>query len=228
MRLVILPGMDGGGALLAPFVAALPPWIEADVIEYPHALPLGYDALEARVRARLASSDERVAIVAESFSGPIAIRIAADPPAHLAAVILVATFAALPFPRAARFAFPPLLFARPPPRAFLRRTLLAPDSSDALVEGLRAAIARTAPAVMAHRIRAALKIDVRAELARVRLPVLVIEGRKDRLLRTLLRARRDLRTVTLDAPHLVLEAAPEESARAVAAFLRSHVDSPDA
>ena len=30
MRLVILPGMDGGGALLAPFVAALPPWIEAE------------------------------------------------------------------------------------------------------------------------------------------------------------------------------------------------------
>ena len=225
MRLVILPGMDGGGALLAPFVAAFPPWIEAEVVEYPHALPLGYDALEARVCARLASSSEPVALVAESFSGPIAIRIAADPPAHLAAVVLVATFAALPLPAVARFAITPLLFARPPPRAFMRRTLLSPASSDALVEELRAAIQRTAPAVMAHRIRAALEVDVRAELARVRLPVLVIEGREDRLLRSLLRARRDLRAVTLDAPHLVLESAPEESAEVVAAFLRPLIDS---
>ena len=224
MRLVILPGMDGGGALLAPFVAALPPWIEAEVFEYPHELPLGYEALEARVRARLASSREPVALVAESFSGPIAIRIAADPPAHLAAVVLVATFAALPFPAAARFAVTPLLFARPPPRAVLRRTLLSPASSDALVEGLRAAIERTAPAVMAHRIRAALEIDVRAELARVLLPVLVLEGRKDHLLRSLLRARHDLHAVTLDAPHLVLESAPEESAGAIAAFLAAHAD----
>lgn len=225
MRLVILPGMDGGGALLAPFVTALPPWIEAEVIEYPHDLPLGYEALEERIRARLASSREPTAIAAESFSGPIAIRLAADPPAHLAAVVLVATFANLPFPRAARFAVTPLLFALPPPRAFLRRTLLAPDSSDALVDALRAAIARTTPAVMAHRIRAALKVDVRAELARARVPVLVLEGRADRLLRSLQHARPELQGVALDTPHLVLESAPLESAEVVAEFLRPLVDS---
>lgn len=229
MRLVILPGMDGGGALLAPFVAALPPTIAGEVLEYPPDRPLGYGALESRVRAHLGASSEPTALLAESFSGPIAIRIAADPPPHLRALVLVATFAALPMPAAARFAVTPALFALRPPRAILRRTLLAPDSSDALVDALGAAIARTSPRVMAQRIRAALRVDVRAELASVQIPTLVLEGRKDHLLRPLVerghdpvaRLPADLRVVTLDTPHLVLEAAPIESASVVVGFLAS-------
>jgi pimeloyl-ACP methyl ester carboxylesterase len=100
--------------------------------------------------------------------------------------------------------------------------LLRTPTPGGVVVVVAAAIARTSPAVMAQRIAAALKIDVRAELGRVRLPALVVEGRADRLLRSLVRGRRrDLQAVTLDAPHLVLEAAPEESARVVAGFLRS-------
>jgi|SRR5690606_17623729 len=224
MRLVILPGMDGGGTLLAPFEAALPPWIAPEVVEYPPDRRLGYGALESKARGHL-SSPEPAALLAESFSGPIAIRIASDPPPQLKALILVATFARLPLPAAVRFAVTPALFALRPPKALLRRTLLSSDSSDALVEALRAAIARTSPRVMAHRIRAALRVDVREEFESLRIPILVLEGRKDHLLRPLVHGRRhDLRVVTLDAPHLVLEAAPLESASVVAGFLDTCVN----
>lgn len=224
MRLVMLPGMDGSGALLDRFAEALPSWISPEIIRYPPS-PLGYGALESRVRARL-QSDEPTALLAESFSGPIAIRVAAEPPPSLRALILVATFARLPLPAMARFLITPALFLTPPPRALLRRSLLDPDSDRELVEALRSAIARIPPQVLAHRIRAALRVDVRSELEAVRLPLLILQGRRDRLLRPLDRSHRgnDRNVVTLDAPHLILEAVPLESASVVTGFLKARVD----
>jgi pimeloyl-[acyl-carrier protein] methyl ester esterase len=96
-NLVILPGLDGTGARFADFISAIAPAVDARVIPFPTDEPLGYAQLETLVRRAL-PSDRRFVLLAESFSGPLAIRIGADPPRGLAGVILCGTFAKNPYP----------------------------------------------------------------------------------------------------------------------------------
>src|SRR6476660_4945010 len=51
--LVLLPGMDGTGALFAPFIAALGSDTSGTVVDYPTDQALGYAALEALVRSQV-------------------------------------------------------------------------------------------------------------------------------------------------------------------------------
>ncbi|MCZ7679117.1 MAG: alpha/beta hydrolase [Sandaracinaceae bacterium] len=223
VRLLLLPGMDGGARLLTGLCERLPGWIAPEILAYPSDTAATYGELEALVRARLASAPGPVALLAESFSGPIAIRVAADPPSALRAVILVATFAA--FPRTMSRLAPLVgawLFLWPPPAAALRRTLLARDSDPSLVAAAREAIAAVPSRVLAARAREALRADVREELARIALPLCYVAATRDRLLggpRVLTRFRPDLRVERVEGPHLILEHAPAASAEVVARFL---------
>ena len=96
-QLVILPGLDGTGARITPFLREMERTVQVRVLEYPPDQPLGYAELESLVRQGLPQG-ERYVLLAESFSGPIAIRVAADPPPDLAGVILCGTFARNPLP----------------------------------------------------------------------------------------------------------------------------------
>src|SRR5512147_2728475 len=74
--LLLLPGLDGTGELFAAFVAALREH-EVRIITYPHDRALGYPALEEFVREKL-PRDQDYFLLAESFSGPVGISIAAS------------------------------------------------------------------------------------------------------------------------------------------------------
>jgi pimeloyl-[acyl-carrier protein] methyl ester esterase len=95
--LVLLPGLDGTGKLFSEFVNSLGSSVDSRIVAYPKDQPLGYDELEALVMAAIPRNQPFV-LLGESFSGPLAIRIAARAPAGLAAVILSASFAKNPFP----------------------------------------------------------------------------------------------------------------------------------
>ena len=95
--LVLLPGLDGTGKLFSEFVKSLGSSVDSRIVAYPKDLALGYDELETLVLAAL-PRDRRFILLGESFSGPIAIRIAARSPAGLVALILCGTFAKNPFP----------------------------------------------------------------------------------------------------------------------------------
>ncbi len=79
MILALLPGMDGTGTMFSILSRVLPPRFEPRVIDYPARETLSYDALLARIEARL-PTDQPYAVVAESFSEPLAIRLAAAKP----------------------------------------------------------------------------------------------------------------------------------------------------
>ena len=98
--LVLLPGLDGTGKLFADFLKALDLGVRTRVVPYPPDVPLGYDELEPLVRAALPAQGAFV-LLGESFSGPLAIRIAARPPPGLTGLILCVTFASNPYPRLA-------------------------------------------------------------------------------------------------------------------------------
>src|SRR5262245_46173500 len=88
--------MDGTGRLFAPLLQQLSPNITASVVRYPTDVPLGYTELLPIV-TNAAIGDDFV-VLGESFSGPLAMVLAAAKPAKLRGVILCASFVESPIP----------------------------------------------------------------------------------------------------------------------------------
>jgi pimeloyl-ACP methyl ester carboxylesterase len=97
VAIVLLPGMDGTGALFAGFVSALGADFEPIVVSYPPERALDYRALEEFVHAQLPDG-RSFFLLGESFSGPIAISLAASKPDGLIGLVLTCTFAKNPHP----------------------------------------------------------------------------------------------------------------------------------
>jgi hypothetical protein len=82
--------MDGTGKFFESFLRALPSHLVPRVVSYPTNEALGYRALEPFVETSF-PKDGPFAILAESFSGPLPLRLAASAPAGFVGVILVAS-----------------------------------------------------------------------------------------------------------------------------------------
>ena len=223
--LVLLPGMDGTARLFQRFDAALrvQTAIATQAIAYP-AAPLDYAALEAFVRERLPRNRPFV-VLAESFSGPLGAALRADPPPGMRALILCCSFVRNPRPLLAplRHLLGLVPFGALPGFA-LRQVLLAPCSTPPLQTELAAALAQVPPSVLRQRLRAVLEMDASPSFARGSLPVLYLRARHDRLVPPanalqILRQAAGTQLVDIDAPHMLLQAAPAAAADAVAAFL---------
>ncbi|MCC6873579.1 MAG: alpha/beta hydrolase [Sandaracinaceae bacterium] len=225
MKLLLLPGMDGTGLLFERFAAALPPSIEPVVCRYPPSAHRYHD-----LRSHVPLPSEPFAILAESFSGPLGIRLAAER-SDVRALVLVASFASAPrrwLTTPLARALPPLVAAFPPPRAIVRAVLLGNDPG-APIDEVLAVLATVARATLAARLRAVMTADVAALLDRIEAPLLYLAGARDRLVppsigHALVAGRG--RFEALDAPHLVLQTRPREAAARVAAFLAACNDRP--
>lgn len=214
--LVILPGLDGTGRPLDAFCARLGrSGVAAEAIAYPTDVAMGYAELDAWVRPRLPTNGPFV-LLGESFSGPLALRIAADPPPGLVGLALSTTFARSPVPVPASLAGLLRFAPARPPMALLSWSLLGRWSDPRLCAELATALRTVAPEV--------LRVDVSALLPAVRMPVLHLVARRDRLLThgaaaALARGLPQCRTVAVDGPHLLLQTVPEPCLRALQAFL---------
>jgi alpha-beta hydrolase superfamily lysophospholipase len=91
---VLLPGLDGTGEQFAPLIDALGPDVPTVVVRYPDA-PLDYEAHE-QIAASALPRDRPYILLGESFSGPIAISLAAQFPRGLLGCILCASFVKTP------------------------------------------------------------------------------------------------------------------------------------
>ncbi|MFC1611927.1 alpha/beta fold hydrolase [Myxococcota bacterium] len=219
----MLPGMDGTGRLFEPLSSALSGRLKSTVVAYSKTEPKPYTVLEKEVRARIRSLGNDVVVLGESFSGPIAIRIASNPPPNLAAVVLVATFVRSPVTTFCRPFAQPLLFARPPPRTAIRHFLTGYDVDQHLLDAVHAAVKGITPEVMATRAREILSINVEAEFSAIELPMLFIAAKRDRLVKAkqqrLQALNPRLQWVEIDGPHLILQRAPEKTAEVISGFV---------
>jgi len=225
---ILLPGLDGTGDLFAPLLEVFPETLEPFVISYPPDQLLGYRELEEFVAAKL-PADRDFAIVAESFSGPLAARLAGKCPAGLRGLVLVASFVANPswgMLRYLQFLVRSPLFRFSLPGFAIRCRLVGPDAPDQLVAEVAAAIRTVRPVVMARRVREVLRVDASESFAAVRVPILYLLGEQDRQVGArvadeLGEARPDMEIVSIPAPHLILQCEPLEAARRIGAFLKS-------
>src|SRR5262245_5597499 len=208
--IVLLPGMDGSGALLTGLVECLASFHPVLVISFPNDKPLTYDDLTASVVECL--PDRRFVLLGESFSGPIAIEVAARQQ-RVAGLVLAASFARHPMPSL----FAPLarmLDLRWVPARLVEAALLGAAKRPDLKETLRQVLATLPPEVIRTRASEVLRIDKRDRLRAVSCPILCLHARFDRLvsrkyLDEIASLRPHCEVRALNAPHMVLETHPD-------------------
>jgi pimeloyl-ACP methyl ester carboxylesterase len=213
-KAILLPGLDGSGRLFAPLLAAGARALDLEPLSYPADEALGYEDLVALVRRRLPR--RRFVLLAESFSGPVAVRLAAERPPGLAALVLAASFVQRPLDpllHPLRGLVGARLFGIPPPTPFVRHFLAGDDAPDALVREVQRAVAGVRPQVLAHRSAEALRVDARDALAAVAVPILFLAPTRDRLVRAdahedVVAVRPDAEVAAIHGPHMILQRCP--------------------
>jgi pimeloyl-ACP methyl ester carboxylesterase len=223
---VLLPGLDGTGKLFTGIAKALAPQGRVVIMRYPPGREQAYADLVAQVLRDWPTGGDTV-LLGESFSGPVALQIAARPPANLRAVVLSATFARNPVPylRPARYVLP---FVSPTwlPWFVIEALMLGGHATPRWRKALRRIASRAGGEALSARAIAALDGDARDALARVELPVLYLRAKHDRVIAArcgdeIVSLARDAQLVEIDAPHMLLQIAPREAAEAIDTFLQS-------
>jgi pimeloyl-ACP methyl ester carboxylesterase len=214
---LILPGLDGDASLRQDFAAKLAPDFDSSLPGYPPGLAGGYPGFLELAETAL-PRDRKFVIVGESFSGPLAIQLAAARPPGLAGLVLCASFAVHPL--SSLGAITPVLPALPPrmlPDAALRYFLLGRWSTPAHLARLRDSIRRLAPSALRARLVAAASVDCRPLLARIEVPILCLQATGDRVVRA--SAARALKAHCpavevrrVEGPHALLLTSPEACA----------------
>jgi pimeloyl-ACP methyl ester carboxylesterase len=224
--LVLLPGMDGSDKLFEPLQASAPPGIETIAVGYPPGPANGYEDLLPVVCARL-PSDRPFFLLGWSFSGPLALLLAAERPSGLRGVILAASFVATPVPWLPRWLHKlatPALF-RFYPAASRAKALLGGYGTPAVRRLLAEAHAFAGAEALACRARAALSIDATGALSACPVPVLYLRARKDGVIPAnrvdaIKRTLPSLEIIDIDGPHLALVTNPAAAWLALGAFMK--------
>src|SRR5215813_8970806 len=212
--LVLLPGLDGTDVFFRPLVAMLPQSIRSLVVSYPPSGPNGYGDLLSLVRRSVAKIPEFY-VLGSSFSGPLAIMLAATEPQKVRGIILSATFLRSPRQKLNRFKF-----AAVGPVIWTLRSRQDP---------LRRAKAETWSRVSAHclaaRVRAILDVDVRDTLRTCAQPVLCVVFDQDEAVprssaEEILLHCPSTQLVTLPGDHLAMFADPSRLTHEIVRFIR--------
>jgi pimeloyl-[acyl-carrier protein] methyl ester esterase len=226
-KLILLPGMDGTGELFADFIRILQMEFEAEVLRYPPDRFLSYEQLMPQTRSVFPASKPFV-LVAESFSTPLVIQLAATNPQNLKGIVLCAGFATSPLEgwlRRVGLILSPILFRARLPEFGARYWLVGPTASPMLLDAVRAAISSVKPNVLSARLGAALTCDVRADLKEVAVLILYLQAKQDRLVKAssfeeIRRVKPQTVVTAIQGPHLLFQREPQLTAEVVMEFVR--------
>lgn len=230
LNIILLPGLDGTGLLFEPFLKKRPDGILPKVISYPEKEVFSYEALENKVWSML-PDDESFFMLGESFSGPIALNLAARMPRNLKGVILSASFVESPVPGWLKLLPLNLMTRLSPPSAVIQYVLLNGAVNPEIIRLVKKAAGSVTPDVISGRVRSVLKVNVSKALQQIKVPILYLGGLKDRLVnggscRLIKKIRPDVEVVEIDGPHLLLQIEPEAAWKAIEDFMDSTTGSP--
>lgn len=219
LPIVLLPGLDGTEDLRRELLDKLSVRRPVQLIEYPIDRVLGYDKLVAYVIERAPRGP--FIILGESYSGPIAIEIAAAD-RRVAGLVLAASFAQHPLPSQ----LAALVWALDlgwTPKRLIAAALLGSWSTPAIEARLKGALAKLPREIVQARVCDALRVDKRDQLRWVHCPLLYLHGRGDRLVRRksvdeIIGARPDCQVHRLDAPHMLLTTHADAAAAVIDQF----------
>lgn len=228
MTFVFLPGMDGTGYLFEPILKLWKDKPDPRVISYPSDRVMSYDELLPYVMERL-PTDQPYVIVAESFGGPLAARIAATHPPFLKGLVLSATFVHDPSPIFGPWSFfliGSTMFHNPITRWVAKQILKAQGVSAGESQLLFGAIDRVPGRILAERLKEALRVQAYEDLRNCKVPVLCLYAERDLLLAKrssdlIKKAYPAAQLVGLDTPHFLLQSKPAEALAAIHSFSKN-------
>jgi pimeloyl-[acyl-carrier protein] methyl ester esterase len=229
LTLVLLPGLDGTGELFANFLPEVPPGLDVIIAAYPRQEFLSYPELVSWLSG-VVPKDRPYVLFGESYGSPLAVMFAAGHPANLAGIILCVGFISSPVKN---WGLLPRLLARPfffqfsPPRFAVKYFIAGMDAPESLVLAVEAATRSVSPAIRAQRAKATLNCDATREIREVNVPLLYLQAANDRLvekrcLKEIERAHPATISVSIRAPHLLLQREPRLAAQAIAQFISAH------
>lgn len=231
---MLLPGLDGTGALFADFLLELPQTLSVNIASYPTQRFLSYSGLIPCVKEAVPVTSPFL-LVAESFSTPLAARFAATRPRNLVGLVMCAGFITSPvgsWSLLVRVLARPPLFHLSPLSWALEHFLIGTSPPSALETGFRQALRIVKPAVLAGRVRAVLECDAREDLARTQVPMMYIQAENDRLVhaecfREIQRFRPDTVLASIPAPHLIIQREPKKAAEIIVRFIHQLTGGPE-
>jgi pimeloyl-ACP methyl ester carboxylesterase len=229
ITLVLLPGLDGTGNLFAPLIPELPRTLKVITAAYPPDRFLPYPELVSWL-GELVPKDSPFAILGESYGSTLAVKFAATHPPNLTGVILCAGFISNPVRKwgpLPKLLARPLFFRIRPPDFLREYFVLGFGAPESLKLTLRRSVRSINREVFAKRARATIHCDAREEIRQVNVPLLYLQATEDKLvgkkcLDEIKRLHPETISISICAPHLLLQREPRAAARAITQFLDKH------
>ncbi|MEN6623257.1 MAG: alpha/beta hydrolase [Smithella sp.] len=226
-HIVLMPGLDGTGRSFEPVLPLIDEDARITIVKYPEDRFLSFDETVSCALSQIPQGTSPI-IIAESFSGPVAVRLVASGIISPKALVLCATFACSPRPllwRIARFLRLPFIIREDMPRFFFKFVIGRDELIDALLPLWKKVHAGVPPRIMKSRLGMINEVDVRSDLDKLTLPCLYLQAKNDRIvpsscLRNFVRHVPHLCVNSFDAPHFILQALPKDCLKAIEAFLK--------
>jgi pimeloyl-[acyl-carrier protein] methyl ester esterase len=222
--LVLLPGLDGTDVFFRPLLASLPEWVTPMVVQFPTAGANEYRDLLRLVRSALASTSGCY-VLGWSFSGPLALMLAAAEPGKIQGLILASSFVRPPRPMYAR-----LRWAAVTPTVWMLRfgkrlpVWLSRRSSDRLRRDKTETWKRVNASMVAERVRALLQVDAQQLLKTCPAPVLCLAGLDDGIVpydnvEEMMCVRPSAQVRMIEGRHFAIYTNPDAAVAAITEFM---------
>ena len=220
-----LPGLHGTEALYQSLLHRLPEGIIAEFVNLPSTGKQDYQTLADYLQRELpkTSDGSKRLLIAESFSGPLAIRLAAMRREEVAGLVLAASFCDAPLNLS--IALLPLrpLFMVKPPRSALRHFLIGNDANEAEVAKLQTVVQSIRAATLSKRIRTILELTEDDNPDVPDIPILILQADNDNLVpweaQSKLEANYPEATIHwIESPHLIFQRCPDECIQHIVEF----------
>ena len=222
-NIFLLPGFDGTGLLFDPVAEAFGYRCRTTVLPFQDEVTL--EDYVRSVSDRLPK--HHVVLLAESFSGPIALSLLARYPGRFEAAIICSGFARSPFGSLlglSRWITESFLGSNPLQNLLLNKFCAIDDVPFAVQQAVLNVEELVPPQVIKTRFNMIAGLNVSSLLSRISAPVLYMRAMKDKLVSSQLREELfenipQICMKEINGPHLLLQSEPIECADAIMNFL---------
>jgi pimeloyl-ACP methyl ester carboxylesterase len=221
-----MPGLDGTGKLFAPIIPLLAQHFELTIVTYPD-LDSFNDYIDCAQRQL--PETPGFSLLAESFSGPVALALMARQPDQISASVLAATFARSPLAALTRMAsyIPEQVFSIGALSEFVLDVYETENEDFSETQPLPLNVTEQLDGVLLkHRIEVLSRIDISAMLPDIEIPILYLHAMRDRIAaetdaQMIEEYLPDVHRVDIDAPHLLLQTRPQQCAELIINHVQS-------
>ncbi len=231
---LLLPGLHGTADLYAALIRHLNKrsakkglTFNYNALTYPQNIKQKYGSLVKWIQQEInidSIETPKLLIIAESFSAPIALRLADANPDKVSAVVIAAGFCASPVNMT--FGLLPLrpLFMVSPPRAALKHFLLGENVKKKKLNKLRSLLNSIPSKILSQRLRSVLTLEEANLPAISDTPLLLLQAQHDALIPWDIQNQLEshlphAETRWFDSPHLLFQSRPKAAAKQIVKFI---------